>query len=58
VVEGLAAELEEDDSISAVPNVRLRQVAETEVSMVEDIRLQERDELGAKDAATRDIDPK
>jgi hypothetical protein len=45
MVEGLTAKLEEDGAVPAVPNVRRRQVVKTEVGMVEDIRLQERDKL-------------
>jgi hypothetical protein len=45
MVEGLTAKLEEGDAIPTVPNVRCRQVVKTEVGMVEDIRLQERDKL-------------
>jgi hypothetical protein len=45
VVQGFTTKLKEDKAVSAVPNIRHWQVAKTKVGMVDDIRLQERDEL-------------
>ena len=58
-VEGLTTELKEDQVVPAVPNVRRRRVAETEVSThLRATGIRKWDELRARDTSTGDVDPK